>query len=84
MTDDFYQEALLPPRVVEVRVRLGIIVDSDHCQGQIEVWEPSSGVQLALRSWPHRSTKDLDLLVGLIAEEFQRIALEAPDRHHPF
>lgn len=84
MTDDFYQQAFMPPRVVEVVARIGVIVDADHAQAQIEVWEPATKVQLALRSLPHYPMERYAELVQRVCEDFHDVAIEAPDQHHPF
>lgn len=50
---DWYQQHLTPPEVVELRVRLGVIADADHCQALVELIDPVTGVQIAQWSNPH-------------------------------
>jgi hypothetical protein len=50
---DWYQQHLTPPEVVEVRVRLGVVADADHCQALVELIDPVTGVQIAQWSNPH-------------------------------
>lgn len=50
---DFEQQLLLPPAAVEVRIRLGFVPERDHAQVQVEAFEPSSRVVLAMWSRAH-------------------------------
>lgn len=52
-TSDWYQQVLTPPEVVELRIRLGLIPSTDHCQVLVELFDPVSGVQQAQASIPH-------------------------------
>lgn len=47
------QESLFPPEVVEIRIRIGIVRDAEHCQFLTEVVDPIGGKLLAMVSRPH-------------------------------
>jgi hypothetical protein len=50
---DWYQQALTPPEVVELRIRIGVIPQTDHAQALVELLDPITGVQIAQASIPH-------------------------------
>lgn len=50
---DWYQQVLTPPEVVELRIRLGIVPETDHAQVLVEMFDPVTGVQQAMASIPH-------------------------------
>lgn len=50
---DWYQQALTPPEVLELRLRLGVIPERDHVQAMVELVDPMTGVQIAQWSAPH-------------------------------
>lgn len=50
---EWYQEALIPPAAVEVRIRLGFVPERDHGLVMVEAFEPSQRVQLAAWSRHH-------------------------------
>lgn len=50
---DWYQQALTPPEVIELRIRIGIIPESDHCQALAELIDPISGALVAQWSVAH-------------------------------
>lgn len=47
------QEKLFGELVIEARLTLGVQVDENHVQIQLEVRNPQSGILLGMRSWPH-------------------------------
>lgn len=53
MPDEWYQQALTPPEVLEVNIRVGVIPETDHCQVLAEMKDPRTGVLLAQWSCPH-------------------------------
>ena len=53
--DSWYQQALTPPEVVELRIRLGLIAETDHAQCMVEMFDPVTGVQIAQASIPHEA-----------------------------
>lgn len=62
-SENWYQQALTPPSVTELRIRLGIIPDADHAQVQVELVDPTTNVQIGMWTCPHRSwTRWADLL----------------------
>lgn len=50
---DWYQQALTPPAVTELRIRLGVIPETEHAQVLVELWDPITGVLSAQASVPH-------------------------------
>lgn len=52
-TEPWYQAALTPPEVIEVNIRLGIVIDSDHAQLLVEMKDPRTGVLIGQASRPH-------------------------------
>lgn len=50
---DWYQQSLIPPEVVEVRIRLGLVPETDHTQAMVEMFDPMTGAVLAQWSAPH-------------------------------
>lgn len=50
---DWYQQVLTPPEVVEVRIRLGLVPETDHAQVLVEIFDPVTGVQQGMKSIPH-------------------------------
>jgi hypothetical protein len=78
-TDQWYQEALVPPEVVEVRIRLGVIPTTDHAQVLVEVLNPVTGVLIAQWSAPHQRLREWPSLLELAthkADELLGAAVE--------
>lgn len=50
---DWYQQALTPPEVLELRIRLGVIPSTDHVQCLVELLDPVTSVLVAQASVPH-------------------------------
>jgi hypothetical protein len=50
---DWYQQVLTPPEVFEIRIRLGFVPETDHAQALVEMFEPTTGVQMGMASIPH-------------------------------
>lgn len=61
--NDWYQQVLTPPVVVEVNVRIGVIPSEDHAQALVEVKDPTTGVLLGQWSAPHSRLRDMQTLV---------------------
>lgn len=55
---DWYQQALVPPSAIEVRIRLGFVPERDHAQVMVEAFEPATRAQLAAWSRPHIAIRD--------------------------
>jgi PIN domain nuclease of toxin-antitoxin system len=53
VSDDWYQQALTPPQVVELSIRLGCITETDHLQVMVQLYDPVTKVQIAQASVPH-------------------------------
>lgn len=51
---DWYQMSLTPPEVIELRIRLGVIPETDHAQVLVELFDPVTKVQIGMWSQPHR------------------------------
>lgn len=57
MSDSWYQQALRPPAVFELNVRLGLIPEEDHAQALVELKDPISGALLGQWSAPHETLR---------------------------
>jgi hypothetical protein len=55
-----HQTVLVPPPIMEVRLRLGFIPGDHHGRWQLEVIDPGSNELLALYSRPHFPLSALD------------------------
>lgn len=51
--DDWYQQVLTPPDVIEVRIRLGLVPETDHAQVMVEMFDPVTNILKAQASIPH-------------------------------
>jgi hypothetical protein len=59
MNDEWFQQSLTPPRVLEVNIRIGIIPEQDHAQVLAEMKDPTTGIQIAMWSAPHVGCRNL-------------------------
>lgn len=57
--DEWYQQALTPPEVLEINLRFGIIPERDHGQVLAEIKDPMTGVLIAQASVHHFPLRDL-------------------------
>lgn len=55
---------LVPPDILEIRVRLGFIPHDRHGRWQVEVLDPSTGELLAMHSMPHFDLHDVEQELG--------------------
>ena len=53
MADNWYQQALTPPQVIEAHMRLGFVPSQDHVQALVEISDPTTGILIATWSAPH-------------------------------
>lgn len=53
------QLGLLPPELVTIHLRLGIMVNSDHLQWQVEVRDGANDELIAMVSRPHARLESL-------------------------
>ena len=65
--DGWFQQQIVPAKVIEATLRIGIVEDVDHAQVQIEVCDPTTKVLIAMSSHPHMPIRD--------AQRSARIAL---------
>lgn len=72
----WHQESMLPPDVLEITVRLGVVCSSDHLQAQIEARE-ADGRLVAMWSMPACRLSDLSRVLDLAVEEVKTLV-------HPF
>ena len=70
------QTLLMPPDVLELRLRLGFILPDHHGRWMIEALDPQGSELLAMRSCPHFSIHDLP-------DEMQTIGLALHDLMEP-
>jgi len=71
------QMSLLPHSLLTLSITVGLAMDTDHAQIQIEVRNPSTGELLALQSWPALSLHDFDDRMREAGREFTRLLLDA-------
>lgn len=55
-----HQTVLVPPEILEIRLRLGFIPGDHHGRWQLEVLDPGSNELLALYSRPHFGLSQTD------------------------
>jgi hypothetical protein len=77
----WYQQALTPPDVLEVNIRIGVIPQEDHVQALVELKDPTTDILLGQWSYPHRTMRDLEIVIKSCAS-VARQALE--DHVEPF
>lgn len=53
MADQWYQQMLTPPDVLEVNIRVGVIPSADHVQVLVELKDPTTGILVGQWSKPH-------------------------------
>jgi len=75
--ESWEQLSLVPPSVLELSIRVGLAMDTDHAQIQLEVRNPSTGQLHAMQSWPALSLHDLDDRMRDAGREFTRLLLDA-------
>lgn len=71
------QLSVLPPALLELSITVGLAMDVDHAQIQIEVRNPSTGELLAMQSWPALSLHDFEDRMREAGREFTRLLLDA-------
>lgn len=54
---DWYQQALTPPEVLELNIRIGVIPAQDHIQVLVELKDPMTGVLTGQWSLPHTAMR---------------------------
>lgn len=52
---DWQQLNMFGQEVVEIRLTVGVVASSDHCQFQVEAWRLPEGQLIAMVSIPHRN-----------------------------
>ena len=60
----WYQQALIPPEVLEINVRVGCIPSQDHIQVLVELKEPTTGILLGQWSRPHATLREQVDVIG--------------------
>jgi len=71
------QLSLVPHSYLDLSIRVGLCLDSDHAQIQLEVRNPTTGELLAMQAWPALSLHDLDDRMREAGREFTRLLLDA-------
>lgn len=56
---DWYQQALTPPEVLELNIRLGLIPSQDHGQAMVELQDRVPRILIAQWSAPHFPLRDV-------------------------
>jgi len=71
------QMSLLPHSLLTLSITVGLSLDDDHAQIQIEVRNPSTGELLAMQSWPALSLHDFEDRMREAGREFTSLLLDA-------
>lgn len=72
----WYQQAMTPPLVIEVNVRIGIIPTEDHVQVLAEAKDPTNGVLIAQWAMPRTSMRNLPHAISEACTRAQTMADE--------
>lgn len=78
---DWYQQALTPPDVIELRLRIGVVPERNHAQAMVELVDPMTSVQIAQWSAPH---VHLDGWLTLLHEATAKARQYLADTLEPF
>lgn len=81
MEQDWWQQAITPPDVVEITLKVGIIPAADHVQWMIEAKDPRTGVLLGQVSNPHGTFTEY---TAHLEEAVTRFRVEALQIVNPF
>lgn len=77
------QLMLVPPTVLDLTLRVGLILDSDYAQISIQMRESTTGRLLAMQSWPGLNLHDVDDRMRDAGREFTRLLLDATSPFTP-
>jgi hypothetical protein len=78
---EWYQQQLTQPDVLEVRIRLGIVPETDHAQVLVELFDPITGVLQAQASIPHERLANWPTLLTWATD---KAGIWLADRLEPF
>lgn len=78
---DWYQQALTPPEVLELRLKLGFVPERNHVQAMVELVDPVTSVQIAQWSAPH---VEMDHWHLLLDDAVQKARQYVGDAIEPF
>ena len=81
MQTNWYQQALTPPDVLEINLRVGVIPSQDHVQVLAEMKDPTTGVLVAQWSMPHTTMRGV---VDVLDHARRRIDAWLADAVEPF
>ena len=73
---NWYQTQLIPPDVIEFRLRFGVVPEQDHVQWLVEAFDPVTGAQISMISGPHGSLAGFMLHLDTAISEL-RILVES-------
>ena len=68
---DWYQQVLTPPDVIELRIRVGVVPETDHAQCMVEMFDPVTKVQMASASIPHEAVSNVPHLLAWATQRAQ-------------
>lgn len=61
------QQKLFGASELVLELRVGVVMDADHCQAQYTIRDPEIGELVAMRSWPHYPLSCLHSLLTVAA-----------------
>jgi len=67
------QMSLIPPPVVELVLRVGVMDDDGHAQAQLEVWDGSTGDLISMVSRPHFDPQTYALELASLCSELTEL-----------
>lgn len=78
---EWYQQALTAPEVLEVNIRVGLIPSQDHVQVLAEMKDPTTGILIAQWSNPHAT---MHRLPRVLDDARRRVDAWIGDAAEPF
>ena len=67
------QLRLLPDEVIEATLRIGVVIEADHLQWQLDVRDPRSGDLISMQSRPVVSTSNWLPELTLMVSELHKL-----------
>jgi hypothetical protein len=74
--NEWYQQQLVPPQVLEATLKIGLIPSVDHAQAFIELKDPMTGILLGAGSVHHVNTRAMHATVARLASRLADIIEE--------
>lgn len=82
--DGWHQQQLVTPSVLEARLRIGAVPSANHWQAMYEIFDPSTKILIAQKSWPHLRPDGLLVSFSNVHKEMMAKLDEAGGLPDPF